>query len=201
MGALLVGVALSQGKKRLEKLVPDPFQNLHYTKVVLYNFNLGDSAYMRSQDLISIIEGGKLHKTTVLPGKELDSMQLKKLFGIINNKKTYDGPWAACFVPRHGVVFYNSSDSVVGYIDICFECNYLLSSFQIPASGYYAGPEGEVYYRNYKRIKNVEEAFKKDLIQQKGFNKVGRKKLIDFCNEVGMQYCGEVESSLFHEEE
>ena len=200
-GILLIGVAYSQNKHPVKKSIPDPFKNLNYTKVVIYNFNLADSLG-RSDEEASIIKKGKLHKSTIFPGKELDSIQVKKVFSIINDKKTYDGPWAACFVPRHGIVFYDAADSVVAYINICFECNYLESSIAIPASGkWWNAAKGEDwYYRDYKRIKNVEEAFDKRTIQSHGFSKMGRRKLIDFCNELNMPYCGEVESSLFHPE-
>jgi hypothetical protein len=30
---------------------------------------------------------------------------------------------AACYDPRHSILFYNEKDEIFGYIEICFECN------------------------------------------------------------------------------
>jgi uncharacterized protein YqgQ len=52
----------------------------------------------------------------------LNPSQLNKLKNGLINCKTKN--WvAACYDPRHSILFYNKKDEVLGFIEICFECN------------------------------------------------------------------------------
>jgi hypothetical protein len=40
-----------------------------------------------------------------------------------------------CFMPRHGVLLYDQQNKLLGLIEICFECNRILSTVNIPEIG------------------------------------------------------------------
>ncbi len=33
-----------------------------------------------------------------------------------------------CYIPRHSLIFYNNENEIFGYIEICFDCNRVISS-------------------------------------------------------------------------
>jgi hypothetical protein len=163
-----------------------PFADLKWVKAVAYNFNLGP----RPHDEVSIVAGGALHPTAVLPGVMLDEAQVRSLAGELTNDKTYGGPAASCFVPRLGVVFYDEHDAIVAHIDICFECNYMNSSFPIPASGYFYDGK-EHYFRNGREVPFEQRG------HEYGFNRRGRKRLVEWCRDLKLAECGKPSSTLF----
>ncbi len=55
--------------------------------------------------------------------KELSQDSIKYLTNLLANTTNYWDSPADCFNPRHGIVFYNSKNKIVGHISICFECN------------------------------------------------------------------------------
>lgn len=52
----------------------------------------------------------------------LNEIQLKKLQEKFYGCKSPDES-AACFDPRHALIFYDKKNEVLGYIEICFQCN------------------------------------------------------------------------------
>ncbi|MDP2388028.1 MAG: hypothetical protein Q8M29_16760 [Bacteroidota bacterium] len=61
-----------------------------------------------------------------LPFAEIDS-----LFSVFNNKKVFQkipGGGSSCFFPRHTILFYDKSNKVIGFVEVCFECDMVLSS-------------------------------------------------------------------------
>ncbi|MGYP001160322224 len=63
---------------------------------------------------------------------ELTSTQVKRITDIFCSKQTYDkhASVAACFDPHFGVVLYKA-DTVVAFVSVCLDCNYLHSSIEI----------------------------------------------------------------------
>lgn len=60
---------------------------------------------------------------------------------------------ALCYEPRHGIVFYNHKNKVVGSIEICFSCHQMRTTERMPETG-------SIALKDYKEIKLV---FKKYL--------------------------------------
>ncbi|MBC7863225.1 MAG: hypothetical protein IAF38_09635 [Bacteroidia bacterium] len=61
-----------------------------------------------------------------LPANEIDS--LLKIFG---NKKLFQkmpGGGSNCFFPRHTFLFYDKNNKVIGFMEICFQCDMVLTS-------------------------------------------------------------------------
>lgn len=139
----------------------DPFAKISYDSVVAYNF-----AMVRPRVTI-LQKDSTLDNTTVLPGHKLERGQVKNLLKIVNNKKTYGGTPFACFDPKHAFIFYRGK-SIVGLIEICFVCNFLRSSPQIPALLQYMN-NGEAGVLDY------------------GFSEKGVKQLRELCLDVGLR--------------
>lgn len=149
----------------------NPFSKLLYTKVVSYNFGLN----LKREDVFSIYDKGKIHKSAILPGKVLKKEAVEKLFSIILKTSTYGGLNATCFDPKWALVFYNKT-KIVGYIDICFACNSLNS--KPPIKLMFVHKNIEIY---------GDETFVETLY---GFTKRGRKKLKSLCKCLNMIHCG-----------
>ena len=79
-----------------------------------------------------VLVNGKLNPTILNPeGAELDSEQIRLLGHALNGNKN-EGPAmpAECYIPHHGIVFYNKSE-IVAHISICFMCDRIES---VPAN-------------------------------------------------------------------
>jgi hypothetical protein len=140
----------------------NPFAKIKYDSVVAYNFALKDS---RVHAILN--KDSTLEKSTVLPGRKLIANETAELLGILNNKKTYGGPVMACFDPKHAFIFYREK-RIVGLIEICFDCNFLRSTPELPAM------------RSW-------QDFEKDQVMDWGFNRSSGKKLRDFCRRLGLE--------------
>ena len=117
----------------------NPFLNLKFDKLVMYDFEGG-------KDLGLIIDdNGRLAKT-VKKQAILDKVNIEKLSRRLGEKTSYGGTTAFCFDPHAGMVYYLKG-KVVAHVSICLDCNRLKSSIVIPAQKQgKVGEEDEVYY-------------------------------------------------------
>ncbi len=92
-----------------------------YTTVKAYLYNCDSINY----DSLLIIINGDLN-SGVIPdsGKVLNIIQINQLIAFItsepdnnNLKETF------CFIPHHGIVFFNSDGKPVAALSICFNCD------------------------------------------------------------------------------
>ena len=158
-----------------KKDVPrDPFDNLLYDKVLSYNF-----ALKTNEDVFSILDNGKIHSSAELPTRTLTTEEVNEMLSIVLKTSTYGGASASCFNPRWAFVFYREN-GIVGYIDLCFECNLLISSPEISVA------KAHKFVEYYDGDKIEEPLF--------GFSARDRKKLKKFCSKLNMMYCGDNES-------
>jgi hypothetical protein len=138
-------------------------RRMKYKYVIAYTFNT--SKYAAERDIIS---DGQFDRSAKLPGSIMTKEQIDTFLSTINDENTYGGAVYACFQPRMGVVFYDKDSTVVGEVSICFECNQLSSSFDIPA----------------------EDKFLKKHISVYGFSKTGIARLEALCKELNLERCG-----------
>jgi hypothetical protein len=142
---------------------------ISFTEVIAYSFNIGLQGELRD-----IVHDHGVNPTAKLPGKKLDSEQVKELFSIMNDTGTFGGGKAACFYPRMGIVFYYKG-MITGQLNICFECNSMGQNMRLPGMEHY----------------NNEEKF-----YRTGFSREGRKKLKRLCSSLGLEQCND-HSELF----
>lgn len=90
-----------------------------YVRAYQYNLDSERSDY--------IVVDGRLHPTVVdTVGVELSDHQVTQVLGIVNGTLGADEDMVAeCFIPRHGLVFYNAQGKPSAHISICFDCNQL----------------------------------------------------------------------------
>ena len=89
---------------------------------------------------------------------------------VVGRASTYGGDFAACFDPHLGLVFYKDHQ-IVGELSVCFECNYLRSSMEIPASTSTDVKSGSATFPHF------------------GFSPSGKAALMGLCNELGFSHC------------
>jgi hypothetical protein len=85
------------------------------------------TAYFVRQPLVDeeIIEDGKLNSNLESPlFTVLSPRHIKKLNRILT-KEDRPGGYAImeCFLPRHGVVFWDENERPIAWVSVCFECN------------------------------------------------------------------------------
>lgn len=98
--------------------IPFDWRKVEYKTVKAYLFGLrGDQS--------DIIKNGQLNPTVVdTVGTTLTKSQIERVISVITGEN--DGEMdeiAECFIPHHGIVFYNTRNIAIGYVSICFFCS------------------------------------------------------------------------------
>ena len=112
-------------------------------------------------DSLAIVNTSRCPPNKVeLPAGETDS-----ILNVFKNKKMFQkipGGGSSCFFPRHTLLFLDKKDLVIAYIEICFQCDMVLTSPNLKNSceGNFIG-DGE---------KKLKELFFKNKINVTGQN-------------------------------
>lgn len=102
-----------------QKKVAPPWPGVPYTKVKAVVYNLDNQLINEYQ----IVKNNTLNFTAVLPGKDLNAEEQKKLTALLNgDTRLLNEGLSKCYEPHHAFVFYNDKDSIVAATDICFLC-------------------------------------------------------------------------------
>lgn len=137
----------------------NPYEALVYNKVVAYEFE-GRGGLLIERCL-------KEKKEKINQEITLNNNQINHIEKIITSKEAYGNSTFSCFDPHFAVVYYQN-EKIVGQINICLECNYLISSEKIPAT-------------ELKLIKMSDDYS----YPAKGFSKKTRKELYQFIRGLG----------------
>lgn len=137
----------------------NPFEKLKYDKVVAYEYQ-GQGGLLIEKCLKE--ESEKINKTLNLTEK-----QTEKLEKILTAEKAYGNTTMSCFDPHFAVIYY-LKEKIAGTIDICLDCNYLISSEKIPST-------------ELKMIKISDDYS----YPAKGFSKTTRKEIYEFIKGLG----------------
>jgi hypothetical protein len=108
----------------IEKKVDDFFKNV--SKIEVYAFtdrNFWDEIDNPDMDSFPYIKGNEVKiKDKYLRNKvTLSNNQISKLQKGL--KGGYYDYVAACYDPRHAIIFYDKNNVIIGNIEICFDCN------------------------------------------------------------------------------
>lgn len=86
-----------------------------YAKAYLYNLAANSSDH--------VIKSGKLHPSVVdTSGIILDSLQCGRVISVMQGKSDSQDDQGSCFIPHHGIVFYNEKHVPVAWVSLCFSC-------------------------------------------------------------------------------
>lgn len=141
-----------------------PFDKLDYDKVIAYDFAGSEEPYP------SVIDEKGKFVPVILGQQFLAQDQANKILSTLTSKSTYGEETAACFQPRFAIVFYKGNKKV-NQINICLDCNYLISEIPIPAE-------------THKKV----NAGTKEEYALTGFTNSGKKAIIDLCKELDFYY-------------
>ncbi len=92
-----------------------------YATVKAYIYNCDSINY----DSLLIINNGHL-KSDVMPvyGKILNAAQINQVIAFINSEPEINNPKETfCFIPHHGIVFFNADGKPIAALSICFNCD------------------------------------------------------------------------------
>jgi len=137
----------------------NPFKKLKYDKVVAYEYQ-GEGRLLIENCLKNEIE--KINKTITLTKEQTDRLE-----NILTSEKGYGNSTMSCFDPHFAIIYY-LNEKIVGTINICLDCNYLISSEKIPAT-------------ELKMIKISDDYS----YPAKGFSKNTRKEIYDYIKGIG----------------
>ena len=141
-----------------------PFDKLDYDKVIAYDFAGSEEPYP------SVIDEKGNFVPVVLGQQFLTQKQADKILLTLTSKSTYGKATAACFQPHFALVFYKDK-KMINQINVCLDCNYLISDIAIPAE-------------THKKV----NAGTKDEYAITGFTKSGKKAIIDLCKQLHFTY-------------
>ena len=83
----------------------------------------GDAANTRVKDTVLFVAGElNVLASTIREKLVLTRTQTESLFTILNTDLCKFDGGAICFNPRHAIIFYDSKNSTLGYIELCFDC-------------------------------------------------------------------------------
>jgi hypothetical protein len=148
-----------------------PFDKLDYDKIIAYDFAGSEEPYP------SVIDEIGKFVPVVLEQQFLTQKQADKIQSTLTSKSTYGEATAACFQPHLALVFYKDN-KMINQINICLDCNYLISDITIPAE-------------THKKV----NAGTKDEYAITGFTKSGKKAIIDLCKQLNFTYGATEENS------
>ena len=99
-----------------------PFDTSTVIKIVSFD-NLGDSAFAH----VLPIKNAEIDFSKITENKTLNSEQIDALTNILYNV-TYKGEifflWGTgCYNPRNAILFYDSHEHLLEFIELCFECH------------------------------------------------------------------------------
>lgn len=141
----------------------NPFFKLKFDKVVMYDY-LPDGE--KAGTVIS--SKGEL-VSTVIRKVQLDSITVQRLNQKLGEKKSYGSGTAFCFNPHLGIVYYGG-DKIVAHISVCFACNRLRSSVEIPAQKQGRVGEGKDAYYISDGLSKSFRFFLNALVKKHGFS-------------------------------
>lgn len=99
-----------------------PYNTMHAIKVVSFKGEMIDSLYEERKIPKT---AGKVDLQKMFEVKTLDKELTKKMLDILVNYDAVgdgDREVMMCYEPRNGIVFVDKANNVLGYIEICFEC-------------------------------------------------------------------------------
>jgi hypothetical protein len=151
----------------------NPFNSLEHNRVVAYEYQ-GEGGLQIEACL-------KNEKEKISNTIELTEAQVEELEVILTSDTSYGTTTASCFDPHFAIVYY-SGNKILASVSICLDCNYLMSSLDIPATT--------------KESIKVNDDYS---YPAKGFSPTARKGIHGFCKQIGFETYLEPLGSIYDE--
>ncbi len=146
------------------KILAHPFDTLNYDKIIAYDFEGSEEPYP------SVLDRDLKFVPVVLNQKALTQTQVDKILSALTKNSSYGEGTAACFNPHLGLLFFKDN-KFKNAINICLDCNYLISDLVIPAETHLKVNKG-----------------KENEYALTGFTKTGKKAIVDLCKDLNFKY-------------
>lgn len=104
------------------------------------------------------INNGILDTTTLIETKKLKPEQTDELTNLIfntgykNKSELHSIDFGKCFEPRNALIFLNSDDKVIDYLEICFECKQNYSKSELFDIGILCNQKYQLFSNYFKSI-------------------------------------------------
>lgn len=164
----LISYITTANKVVPKRTIGVPFDTLQYDKAIAYDFEGNDEPYS------SIVDPNGKFVPVVLKQQFLTQPQTDRILAKLTKINTYGEVYASCFTPHFALLLFRKN-KIVDKINVCLDCNYLISDIEIPAENHYKAKIGK--------------DFEYSLV---GFSKSGKKAIIDLCRELDFYY-GKIE--------
>lgn len=142
----------------------EPFGNLDYDKIIAYDFAGSEEPYP------TVIDREGKFVPVISKQQYLTQEQADMILSALSSKTTYGEATAACFHPHFALVFYKGN-RMIHQINVCLDCNYLITDIAIPAETHKRVNEGT----------DTEYALN-------GFTESGKRAITDLCKELNFTY-------------
>ena len=123
---LIIGILIYMGKKQYDQnqKVDNFFSNVKKIEVISYlDRNEWDEKDNPDYDKATFVTDKVIIKQKYLKDKIiLNQKQETELIDLFKSLSYGIQMQAACYEPRHLIVFYDKNDKVYGYLELCFEC-------------------------------------------------------------------------------
>ena len=115
------------------KRLKNPFVHIDYDRVEVLGYPEGASGIGDDRRSVNPRRGAIFLDEAVVTRMPIKGPQLDAVLALLGNPESYGSSRSACFTPRHSLHFYRGDD-LVGFGDICFECNAFESAPYIAAA-------------------------------------------------------------------
>ncbi|NQX42996.1 hypothetical protein SAMN05421820_11445 [Pedobacter steynii] len=145
-----------------QRLAMYPFSKA--AKVLAVSYKYGGIDTDETNDLKNFprrglrINNGILDTTTLIETKKLKPEQTDELTRLFfntdykNKSELHLIEFAKCFEPRNALIFLNSDDKVIDYLEICFECKQNYSKSELFDIGILCNQKYELFSHYFKSI-------------------------------------------------
>jgi hypothetical protein len=117
-------------------------------------FVLNHTTVSSNQKYASVIFNGQISKNFDYL-KTIDMIKSRKIMKHLTSKSTYGGEDYACFETDYGIVLYDVKKVIIGYVNISFFCDKIISDPDIPECNNYSSKNQSLAGFSIKGRKNL----------------------------------------------
>ena len=121
---LIIIILIGKYQYDQNQKVDDFFSKVDRVEIVSYpsRTNWDESDRLKTSELYSIIEKSSFKEKYIKDRILLSEEQKKKLIDVFKDINLKIATQAACYEPRHLIVFFDKNNKVYGYLELCIEC-------------------------------------------------------------------------------
>ena len=121
---LIIIILIGKFQYDQNQKVDDFFSKVNKIEIVSYpsRTNWEESDRLKTSELHLIVEKSSFKEKYIKDRILLSEEQKKKLIDVFKDINLKIATQAACYEPRHLIVFFDKNNKVYGYLELCIEC-------------------------------------------------------------------------------